>query len=335
MPRVIDQLLSADDVCVQWKVRRDLLEEDLDSRTMRRLADLVRASPRATALREGPGTVKGGSYANWQGAHWATLALADLGYPPGDTRLQPMVDQLLKARLHDRYWQECDLGDRPGAKRSDAGAALPVLGGRHRVHASVHGGTLYAVTRLGLADERCAQIADLLRRWQWPDAGWNCDMRLEASTSSVHETWLPARGLAAATGRGSSAAHTAARRAAGTLLDRGLIYRRKTGMVVRPAWMKLRFPAYWHYDLLAGLRVLADLDLARDNRAQRALDVLERHRLESDYWPAHGRRYRGTTPGVSLHDWVGWGPAHPGQPNEWVTVEALRVLKAAGRITVP
>lgn len=332
MPTVIDDLLAADDVCVRWKVHRDLLGEDPETRPLRRLADAVRDSPRATALREGPATIKGGTYFNWQGAHWAALSLADLGYPPGDTRLAPMIDQLLDARLRDRFTRDHDLGVRAGAKRSDAGAAVPVVAGRHRVHASVHGATLYAVTRLGFADDRCARIADLLRRWQWPDGGWNCDMRHDAAQSSVIETWLSSRGLAAASGGRRGAALTAARRAADTLLGRGLIYRRYSDKVVRPDWAKVHFPAYWYYDLLAGLRVLADLDLAGDERAERALDVLESLRLESGYWPASASRAKGTTPGASGHDWVAWGPVRGGKPNPWVTIEALRVLRSAGRV---
>ena len=35
--------------------------------------------------------------------------------------------------------------------------------------------------RLGFVDERCDQLAGKILACQWPDGGWNCDKRPEAS----------------------------------------------------------------------------------------------------------------------------------------------------------
>lgn len=78
--------------------------------------------------------------------------------------------------------------------------------------ASQQGAALLAVTRLGLADERAATLVERLRHWQWPDGGWNCDKRPGARMSSVAETLLPLRGLAAyASANGDRTARAAAR----------------------------------------------------------------------------------------------------------------------------
>jgi len=58
-------------------------------------------------------------------------------------------------------------------------------------------------------------------RWQWPDGGWNCHRKPDASMSSVCETLLPMRGLSAyAEPSGDRQAHRAGQRAAEVFLDR-------------------------------------------------------------------------------------------------------------------
>ena len=53
-------------------------------------------------------------------------------------------------------------------------------------------GNAAAACRIGLADDsRVTVLAEHLLEWQWPDGGWNCDPRPDATHSSFHET-LPA-----------------------------------------------------------------------------------------------------------------------------------------------
>ena len=96
-----------------------------------------------------------------------------------------------------------------------------------------------------------------------------------------------------------------------------------------PHYLKLRYPTYWHYDVLHGLRVLADVgvDLAGDERAAEALDIVEAARRPDGRWAANGKWWRGVG-STSYPEAVDWGPA---RPSEMVTFHALRVLKAAGR----
>ena len=91
------------------------------------------------------------------------------------------------------------------------------------------------------------------------------------------------RGLAAysATMRGteSDAARAAALRAAEVLLIRRLAYRVTTGELIHPEFAKLHYPLYWHYDVLGGLKGMADLGLLSDERCADALDLLESLRV--------------------------------------------------------
>ena len=105
--------------------------------------------------------------------------------------------------------------------------------------------------------------------------------------SSVNETFLPLRGLLALGGREDTAD-----RACEFLLDRHVIYRRIDGQPLQPAVAQLHYPAYWHYDLLAGLTALADARRLGDARSARALDLLESLRLEAGGWPAHAKWYK-------------------------------------------
>jgi hypothetical protein len=102
------------------------------------------------------------------------------------------------------------------------------------------------------------------------------------------------------------------------------------------AFTRLHYPPYWHYDVLAGLKALAAAGYIRDPRCREALELLEASRLAGGGWPAQGKYYRyyppGTRAGAGPPSRVDWGPTRKGKLNEWVTAEALAVLRAAGRL---
>jgi hypothetical protein len=199
--------------------------------------------------------------------------------------------------------------------------------GRHRRCASQQGTALWSVLTLGLADSRAADLVERLLHWQWPDGGWNCDRDPDASHSSFMESILPLRALAlAARETGDARAGAAARRAAEIFLKRNLFQRRRDGAVMRREFVQLHYPLYWHYDVLHGLKVLAEARLLGDARCKDALDLLEAKRLPDGGWPAERCYHRAGA------ERVDWGGTSAGRMNEWVTVDALSVLRAAGRL---
>jgi hypothetical protein len=228
---VADALLPSEEPSIWWKVRVQVLGEDRDvRRRIRRLQDEVRRSPRARRLLDGHAELRPGNYGKWQGGHWVLAALADLGYPPGDVDLLPISDRMLRIWLAARYRREVDASDLPGGSSR---TAVPVLNGRARRCGSQQGCALLSVVRLGLDDERADQLVERLVHWQWPDGGWNCDRRPEAVSSSVHETLLPMRGLAAyARVHDDATAEAAAKHAAEVLLERRLLFHRSTGRLI-------------------------------------------------------------------------------------------------------
>jgi hypothetical protein len=59
--------------------------------------------------------------------------------------------------------------------------------------------------------------------------------------------------------------------------------------------------------------------------------LLESMRL-ADGWPAQARFYRTSAEVASHHDCADWGGTSTRRANQWVTADALAVLRAAGRL---
>jgi hypothetical protein len=322
--QVVRALLASDEPSVRWKVRVQVLGEDPTSPANRRLQQQIRTSPRVRALLDGAATE---SYRKWQGRHWVLQTLAELGHPAGDEALEPLAESVLRTWLHRRYYREYDASTEP---RTDA---VALIAGRYRRCGSQHGGTLLALVRLGLGGDGPARLVEWLLHWQWPDGGWNCDRKPAAATSSVYETLLPMRGLAAyAAAHGSAPARQAADRAAEVLLTRRVLYRRTNGRLIRNEWARLHYPVYWHYDVLAGLKGLREAGHLDDPRCGDALDLLQSKQLPDGGWAAEATFVHGVDRRRQHYDLVDWGGADRHRMNEWVTADALAVLAAAGRL---
>jgi hypothetical protein len=130
-------------------------------------------------------------------------------------------------------------------------------------------------------------------------------------------------------------ARQAAERAAQVFLCRRLYKRRSDGQIMRPAFVKLHYPSYWHYDFLHGLKVMAEAGFIQDPRCQDALDLLQSKQLPEGGWHAEGKHYTVfKKPGAALQGGsrTGWGETARSKMNEYVTVDALFVLRQAGRL---
>lgn len=324
---VVGMLLRSDEPSIRWRVRTALLGEAGDAPAIRSLQDEIRRSRRVATILDASRGLP--AYAKWRGPHWALQSLAALGYPPAADELLPLRDVALERWLAPGYLRDADV-DRITATTYEH--AVPRVQGRSRVHASQQGGALLAIIRLDLDDGRAATLANRLREWQWPDGGWNCDRHPDTAMSSVHETLLPLRGLAAYSEvERDAGARSAAVGAAEVLLTRRVAWRRTSDHPLSPDAIQLHYPRYWHYDVLGGLLGLGELGVLDDPRCDDALDLLESRRRPDGGWGADARYWRIGDTGTGVES-VSWGPAAPRGMNEWVTAEALAVLAAAGRI---
>jgi hypothetical protein len=334
---VLEALARSREPSIRWKVRVAVLGEDRSSAAILGLEDEIRQSPRVRALLSrrtqlGRSGTARKVYYKWQGIHWVLASLADIGYPVGDESLHPLRDRILELWLRPSYFHEFVAQTNAEAHR----VGVPRIQGRCRRCASQQGNALYFLTKLGIADERADSLAERLLHWQWPDGGWNCDRRPEADTSSFMETMLPMLGLAAyAKGRRSASAAEAAEKAAEVFLRRRLFKGAGDGRIIRPDFVTLHYPLYYHYDFLGGLKAMAQLGKVRDRRCSDALDLLEEKRLSQGGWPAGKRFYKGRARTWEANaDYVDWGGVSSKHMNEWVTADALSVLVAAGRVEV-
>ncbi|MGH2796276.1 MAG: hypothetical protein ACRDM0_01060 [Thermoleophilaceae bacterium] len=333
---IVDALLRSAEPSIRWKTRVHVLGESPRSKPIRALREEIRASPRVRALLSrrdqlGRAGTARSVYYKWQGHQWVLASLADLGYPEGDAALHPIRDRILELWLRPHYFREFEARTGAAAYR---GTGVPLMQGRYRRCASQQGNALYFLTVLGLADERADALAERLLHWQWPDGGWNCDRDPKADTSSFMETLTPMIGLDAyARAQGASAAARAVKRASEVFLTRRLFRRRSDGTVIHPDFVALHYPLYWHYDVLGGLKAMARIGRIRDRRCADALDLLEEKRLPEGGWPAEKRYYTATARALKANaEHVDWAGTSRRRMNEWVTVDALAVLQAAGRL---
>lgn len=322
MDNLILQLLASNEPAIQYKIRAQVLGENPRAKKMRALRSQIAVSPRVRALlseRNARGEIPRHPYSKWSGAHWVLVMLAELEYPPGDKTLLPLRDQMLDYLFSQEY--ETKLIRRVKNQKE------------LRIHASIDGNALWYMYALDIADARAEQLAARLMETQWADGGWNCDVRGTGETSSFTESLIPLRGLSIhARVTGDTNARAAVERAAEFFLKRHLFKRLKNGRVIRSDFVRLRFPNYWHYDILFALQVMHEAGFLQDARCAAALDLLQAKALKSGGWRAEGTYYRVTRENIPYsRSLCAWGSVSARQLNEFVTANALGVLHAAGR----
>ena len=248
------------------------------------------------------------AYAKWSGAFWRLISLVDLGVGPGHAGALAAAEETLGWVASPRRLAEIH------RRRID---------GRVRRCASQDGRALQACLDVGLrGDPRLDTLAESLVETQWPDGGWNCDRKPHVTHSSFNETWGPIMGLA------KYGATEAAARGAEFLLQHRVVFSHRTGEPAHPTIMKIHFPAYWHYDLLAGLRTLSVAGSLEDARSDDALDLLASKRRSDGTWRGQGRWWKRPGSKASNVEVVDWGE----MANDVLTDQAEGVLRAAGRL---
>jgi hypothetical protein len=306
----VEWLLASSEPAVRYLTRRDVLGEDVEPDP-----DAILAGPKARALLAGQRPDGGFGvhpYKKWDGAHWRLVSLVELAAPPGEPRLVAAAGTVL------------DWLAGAGHRR-----AIRVVDGLTRRCASQEGNALAVACRVGLAgDPRVELLARSLVDWQWPDGGWNCDLRAKGRRSSFHESLAPAWGLHEySRATGAAWARDAAGRTADLFLGHRLFRSLRTGEVIHRSWIALHYPPYWHYDVLQALLVLGRLGRLDDPRAGEALELLVRRRRDDGRWQPGGYWWRPQGGAGGTVEVVDWGR---GGPNELITLNALRVLRAAG-----
>jgi hypothetical protein len=95
-------------------------------------------------------------------------------------------------------------------------------------------------------------------------------------------------------------------------------YPTSTGQKPSQDWWKFGFPVFYVTDLLQVVEALVALGCGADPRLSQVLAIIRQKQDANGRWPLE-YGYTGKT-------WVDFGAKK--QPNKWVTLRALRVLKA-------
>jgi len=312
---VIWWLLDSDP-SIRWQVMRDLIATPA--------AEV--AAERARVATEGAGArllALQGADGRWGGVAWnrgwnstmhVLMLLRDLG-------LDPESDQARRAvgPVHERVtWQGCGPPECDG-NPFFAGEVEPCINGQVGAVGAYFG-------------QDVRGIVDRLLTEQLSDGGWNCEAANGSTRSSFNTTICVLEALLEHELRvGSGPEVTAARiRGQEYLLERHLFRRRSTGAVIDydkkdgpgggrgyPAFTRIAFPTWWHYDVLRGLEYLRRVGVAPDERVAEAIDLVLSKRDGDGRWPLE-IRYPGEMP-VEMDE-------GQGRPSRWNTLRALRVL---------
>src|SRR3989440_11732125 len=314
-------LLESGDPSIRHLTLTEILDRPSDSKEVLAAKSQIPNGPIVKTLLSGQ-RADGGfgvhPYQKWTGAHWRLVSLAELGIPSGFRPAVKATDLVLKWLLGGAHIRN-----------------VPKINGRYRRCASQEGNALAVCSRLGLAeDPRVLKLAESLVSWQWSDGGWNCDRDPEADHSSVNESLSTLWGLVEyQQATGDRDFLKPIERASEFFLRHRLFRSDHTGEIIHPDMVKLHYPLYWHCDILQELMILSRAGKLRDPRTREALDIVEKKTGPDGLWHAEDyywnmKRKASTKLKVSNVEVVDWGRKGP---NEFITLNALRVLKSSGR----
>lgn len=294
--------LLAGDVSVRYQTSRDLLQDDDADLQARISAEGDGAT--ILAARQADGHWGRGFYQpKWTSSHYTLLELRNLGLDPA----HPAASATVALVLRDHKSRDGGLDPRVAVRRSDA---------------CVNGMALNYAAYFGAGEDQLASVVDCLLSGRIADGGFNCRRGPEVRHSSMHTTLSVLEGITSYVRAGHQHRREdllEARASSVEFLLRHRLFRsERTGVVIRPEFLRLHHPTRWHYDILRCLDSLADAGVGHDERMSEALDVLCRRRRPDGRWPVN-RGYPGEN-----H----LPPPAAGTPNRWITLAALRVLAA-------
>ena len=262
--------------------------------------------------------------AKYAGTVWQLIILAELGADGGDERVRAACEAVLR-----------DAQD-PESGGFSTDRAKKTGGGLHsRVIPCLTGNLAFSLIRLGLLDDpRVQRAVDWIIAYQrfddaegdaptgWPYEPWEmcwgrhtCHMGVVKALKALAEV-PPER-------RSPAVQRTVAAGAA--FLLRHHVHKRShdLGRDSKPGWRRFGSPLMYQTDVLEILDILTRLGY-RDERMDEALDLVASKADAQDRWRLQ----------QSFNDRFVVPIEEKGAPSRWVTLRALRVLTAAGRVAI-
>ena len=338
---VLDWLVSPDDPSVRFFALTELLGEPAEggeAAQARREIMTQGAVPRILAAQKADGHFCDPArfYVDkYRGTVWQLMILAELGADPGDARVRAACEAVLRDSQH------ADSGGLSCETSRKTGGGLP-----SGVVPCLTGNLVFSLIRLGyLDDPRLQRAIDWIATYQRFD-----DNDGDAPTGGPYDRYEMCWGrhtchMGAAKALKALAEIPPERRspavvrtlAGGTeYFLKHHVHKRSHDLTqtAKPGWRRFQFPLMYQTDALEILGILAKLGVLsdrvrddctrvpRDARTQEALDLVHSRQDADGRWTLqqtfNGRFH------VDIEA--------KGEPSRWVTLKALQVLKAAGRL---
>jgi hypothetical protein len=328
----VSWLLEKDMPNVRYLALHDLVDDGKTSDEQRRARKAAYANgpiPRILGKmsKEGYWVKPGAGYTQkYRSGVWSLLMLAQLGASAkDDVRIQRACTYLL------------DHGMAPGGQITTTTSGAP-----SGTVDCLQGNMCWSLLELGCDDPRLAQAFDWMARSQTGEGlapstdrnavsryfAYKCGPDFACGANGGHPCAWGAVKVMLAFGKLPKSRRTPLIERA---IQRGLdflfsvdpadaTYPTRTGAKTSRDWWKFGFPLFYVTDLLQIVEALVALGYGRDPRLSRALQLI-RDKQDADGRWSLDYNYTAKT-------WVTFGPKR--QPNKWVTLRALRVLKAVG-----
>jgi hypothetical protein len=220
--------------------------------------------------------------------------LRDMGVDPADPRIRAATQRV----AHNITWKWWD--DRPFFH----GEVEPCINGR-------------VLSIAAYFEHEPGDLVDRLVGEQMADGGWNCEQENGSVRGSFHTTINVLEGLREwQISRASDAVAAALARGEEYLLARRLTFRLSTGEIADPELTQLAFATGYHYDVLRALDYFRWTG-RRDDRFDDALKIVNDKRRGDRRWSAD----------VVWPDEMDITGDRAGEPNRWLTLRAVRVLR--------
>lgn len=254
----------------------------------------------------------------YKGTSWILLLLAELRADPDDPRIKKTCEFILD------HSQETAMGGFSYDQSAKTGHGVP--GG---VIPCLTGNMVYSLIRLGyLEDPRVQKAIEWIIHYQRTDDGvieeprdqfyqrykmcWgmhSCHMGVAKSLKAlgvIPPEWRTPK----------------CNEKIDTLTDYFLkhhLYKKSHSLdeIARPGWLKLGFPLMYQTDILELLELFADLKI-NDKRLDDAIDIIANKPLKDGGWKLEN----------SFNGKMVVNIEKKGQPSKWITLKALKVLKA-------
>jgi len=320
-------LLEPDSPGVRYLALRDLVDcpKPAELRAARKRAH--EAGPIATVLgkmeKEGYWAAPGPGYnPKYRSSVWSVILLAQLG---GDVEAEP--------RIRTACAYLCDHALQPGGQFSASGTPAATAD-------CLQGNLCWAMLELGYEDPRLQTAFDWMARSVTgediaPAADRRASVRYYAgncgptfacgANNKLPCAWGGVKVLLAFSRlpktRRTALVNRAIRQGVAFLFSVDPAQASyPSGWTNKPSgnWWKFGFPIFYVTDLLQLVEALVALGYGKDRRLTHVLDIIRAKQDPNGRWPLE-YDYEGKT-------WVDFGPKKA--PNKWVTLRALRVLKA-------